>query len=149
MKTGQYDVVVVGGGPGGYVAAIKAAQLGLKVNLLNFRLLCFIHCCNRLYFQTACIESRGTLGGTCLNVGCIPSKALLHSSHMYEHAKNDFAHHGININGTVSIDVKKMMDSKSKSVAGLTGGIEYLFKKNKVAITCYDLLLYFDFCVKF
>jgi len=107
----KYDVVIVGGGPGGYVAAIKAAQLGLK---------------------TACIESRGTLGGTCLNVGCIPSKALLHSSHMYEHAVKDFSHHGVNINGTISVDIKKMMDNKSKAVSGLTGGIEYLFKKYKV-----------------
>jgi len=108
---GKYDVVVVGGGPGGYVAAIKASQLGLK---------------------TACIESRGTLGGTCLNVGCIPSKALLHSSHMYEHALKDFAHHGVNINGTISVDVKKMQENKAKSVSSLTGGIEFLFKKYKV-----------------
>ena len=98
-------------GPGGYVAAIKAAQLGLK---------------------TACIESRGTLGGTCLNVGCIPSKALLHSSHMYEHAIKDFSHHGISVSGTISVDIKKMMENKAKAVSGLTGGIEYLFKKNKV-----------------
>lgn len=106
----KYDVVVVGGGPGGYVAAIKAAQLGLK---------------------TACIESRGTLGGTCLNVGCIPSKALLHSTHMLEHAQKDFAHHGITVSG-LQYDLKKMMDNKSKVVKGLTGGIEMLFKKNKV-----------------
>eukprot|EP01040_Poterioochromonas_malhamensis_P017589 gene17589-20260_t len=105
-----YDVVVVGGGPGGYVAAIKAAQLGLK---------------------TACIESRGTLGGTCLNVGCIPSKALLHSSHLYEHAKHDFATHGINIS-SIDVDLTKMMANKGKAVKGLTGGIEMLFKKNKV-----------------
>ena len=82
--------------------------------------------------QTACIESRGTLGGTCLNVGCIPSKALLHSSHMFELAQKDFAHHGVIINGSVSVDVKKMQESKSKSVSSLTGGIEYLFKKYKV-----------------
>jgi len=106
----QYDVVVVGGGPGGYVAAIKAAQLGLK---------------------TACVESRGTLGGTCLNVGCIPSKALLHSSHLYEHAVKDFSHHGINV-GSISVDLSKMMANKAKAVKGLTGGIEGLFKKNKV-----------------
>lgn len=105
-----YDVVVVGGGPGGYVAAIKAAQLGLK---------------------TACIEGRGTLGGTCLNVGCIPSKALLHSSHLYEHAKKDFAHHGITV-GSLDIDVTKMQENKAKAVKGLTGGIEMLFRKNKV-----------------
>ena len=72
----NYDVVVVGGGPGGYVAAIKAAQLGLK---------------------TACVEFRGALGGTCLNVGCIPSKALLHSSHLYHEAAHDFKKHGINV----------------------------------------------------
>lgn len=108
---GKYDVVIVGGGPGGYVAAIKASQLGLK---------------------TACIESRGSLGGTCLNVGCIPSKALLHSSHMYEHAVKDFSHHGVVINGSVSVDITKMMANKSKAVVGLTGGIEYLFKKYKV-----------------
>jgi len=107
----KYDVVVVGGGPGGYVAAIKASQLGLK---------------------TVCVESRGTLGGTCLNVGCIPSKALLHSSHMYEHAKKDFAHHGIKIDGTISMDVKQMMANKTKAVGALTGGIEFLFKKYKV-----------------
>lgn len=107
----QYDVVIVGGGPGGYVAAIKAAQLGLK---------------------TACIESRGSLGGTCLNVGCIPSKALLHSSHMYSHAKHDFKGHGINISGEITVDITAMMKNKSKAVRGLTGGIEYLLKKNKV-----------------
>ncbi len=82
-------------------------------------------------FQTACVEGRGTLGGTCLNVGCIPSKALLHSSHLYEHAKKDFAHHGISID-KIDIDVTKMQANKAKSVKGLTGGIEMLFKKNKV-----------------
>ncbi len=82
--------------------------------------------------QTACVESRGSLGGTCLNVGCIPSKALLHSSQMYEHAKKDFSHHGITIDGSISIDVSKMMANKAKAVTSLTGGIEYLFKKNKV-----------------
>eukprot|EP01040_Poterioochromonas_malhamensis_P017588 gene17588-20259_t len=95
-----YDVVVVGGGPGGYFAAIKAAQLGLK---------------------TACIESRGALGGTCLNVGCIPSKALLHSSHLYEQAKHDFADHGINV-GSIDVDLTKMMAHKAKVVKGLAGG---------------------------
>lgn len=82
--------------------------------------------------KVACIESRGTLGGTCLNVGCIPSKALLHSSHMYHNAKHDFAAHGIVIDGTVSMDVKKMLANKNKSVKALTGGIEFLFKKYKV-----------------
>lgn len=111
ISQNKYDVIVVGGGPGGYVAAIKASQLGLK---------------------TVCVESRGTLGGTCLNVGCIPSKALLHSSHMYSHAKKDFSHHGIKIDGTISMDVTQMMVNKTKSVAALTGGIEFLFKKYKV-----------------
>lgn len=110
VSSDKYDVVLVGGGPGGYVAAIKAAQLGLK---------------------TACVESRGALGGTCLNVGCIPSKALLHSSHLFEEANHDFAEFGINVSG-VSLDVDKMMAAKTKAVTGLTGGIEFLFKKNKV-----------------
>lgn len=100
-----------GGGPGGYVAAIKAAQMGMK---------------------TACVEMRGRLGGTCLNVGCIPSKALLTSSHHYHDAKTHFADHGIVIDG-LSMDIGKMQDTKSKSVEGLTGGIEFLFKKYGVA----------------
>ncbi|KAL0457537.1 UNVERIFIED_CONTAM: Dihydrolipoyl dehydrogenase, mitochondrial [Sesamum latifolium] len=104
------DVVVLGGGPGGYVAAIKAAQLGLK---------------------TTCIEKRGTLGGTCLNVGCIPSKALLHSSHMYHEAKHSFANHGIKL-ASVEVDLPAMMGQKDKAVGNLTKGIEGLFKKNKV-----------------
>lgn len=104
------DVIVIGGGPGGYVGAIKAAQLGLKVT---------------------CVEGRGALGGTCLNVGCIPSKALLHSSHMYAEAKHSFASHGVVVDN-VSIDLDKMMDQKLKAVDGLTKGIEGLFKKNKV-----------------
>ncbi|KAL0388924.1 UNVERIFIED_CONTAM: Leghemoglobin reductase [Sesamum radiatum] len=129
------DVVVIGGGPGGYVAAIKAAQLGLK---------------------TTCIEKRGTLGGTCLNVGCIPSKggdvgrqlnregraclsssplinfwALLHSSHMYHEAKHSFANHGIKLS-SVEVDLPAMMGQKDKAVGNLTKGIEGLFKKNKV-----------------
>jgi len=107
----DYDVVVVGGGPGGYVAAIKAGQLGLK---------------------TACVEMRGTLGGTCLNVGCIPSKALLQSSHHYHDAKHHFSDHGIQIEGDIKMDVGKMLDSKAKTVQGLTGGIEHLLKKHKV-----------------
>mmetsp|Transcript_5353 Transcript_5353/g.7893 ORF Transcript_5353/g.7893 Transcript_5353/m.7893 type:complete len:500 (+) Transcript_5353:85-1584(+) len=106
----QYDVVVVGGGPGGYVAAIKAGQLGLK---------------------TACVEFRGTLGGTCLNVGCIPSKALLQSSHHYADAKDHFKDHGILISD-ISMDIDKMQQAKAKTVKGLTGGIEHLLKKHKV-----------------
>ncbi|KAL8481266.1 hypothetical protein ACS0TY_027695 [Phlomoides rotata] len=104
------DVVVIGGGPGGYVAAIKAAQLGLK---------------------TTCIEKRGTLGGTCLNVGCIPSKALLHSSHMYHEAKHTFANHGVKF-GSVEVDLPAMLAQKDKAVGNLTKGIEGLLKKNKV-----------------
>eukprot|EP00177_Eucheuma_denticulatum_P003539 GFKZ01006394.1.p1 GENE.GFKZ01006394.1~~GFKZ01006394.1.p1 ORF type:complete len:494 (+),score=74.94 GFKZ01006394.1:233-1714(+) len=105
------DLVVIGGGPGGYVAAIKAAQLGLSVT---------------------CVEKRGTLGGTCLNVGCIPSKALLHSSHLYEEANHSFAKHGIDIQGGVQVNIPAMMKHKSNSVTGLTKGIEGLFKKNGV-----------------
>ncbi|CAI9119049.1 OLC1v1020710C1 [Oldenlandia corymbosa var. corymbosa] len=106
----ENDVVVIGGGPGGYVAAIKAAQLGLK---------------------TTCIEKRGTLGGTCLNVGCIPSKALLHSSHMYHEAKHSFASHGVKVS-SVEVDLPAMLAQKDKAVSNLTRGIEGLFKKNKV-----------------
>lgn len=108
----QQDLVVIGGGPGGYAAAIKAAQLGLKVT---------------------CVEKRGALGGTCLNVGCIPSKALLHSSHLFEEANHSFSKHGIDINGSVEVNVPAMMKHKSDSVSGLTQGIEGLFKKNGVA----------------
>ncbi|GAX80721.1 hypothetical protein CEUSTIGMA_g8156.t1 [Chlamydomonas eustigma] len=106
----EQDVVIIGGGPGGYVAAIKAAQLGLK---------------------TTCIEGRGALGGTCLNVGCIPSKALLNSSHMFYEAKNNFAHHGVIIENP-KVDWTAMQKQKDTAVSGLTKGIEGLFKKNKV-----------------
>jgi len=105
-----FDVVVIGAGPGGYVAAIRAAQLGLK---------------------TACIEKRETLGGTCLNVGCMPSKALLHASHLYEEAGHDFEKFGLSVTG-LSYDIEKMLAAKNETVKGLTGGIEYLFKKNKI-----------------
>jgi dihydrolipoamide dehydrogenase len=107
--TEQYDVVIIGGGPGGYVAAIKAAQLGLK---------------------TACVEKRGALGGTCLNVGCIPSKALLNITHKYHQAEHDFEAMGLK--ASVKFDLKKIMNKKDEIVTGLTQGIEGLFKKNKV-----------------
>ena len=105
----QYDVVIIGGGPGGYNAAIRAGQLGLKV---------------------ACIEGRGTLGGTCLNVGCIPSKAMLHASELYELANKDFAKMGIE--GKVTVNLPVMLQQKADSVLALTKGIEFLLKKNKV-----------------
>ncbi|MGQ0677970.1 MAG: dihydrolipoyl dehydrogenase [Rhodospirillales bacterium] len=110
MSENSYDVVVIGGGPGGYVAAIRAAQLGLKV---------------------ACVEKRASLGGTCLNIGCIPSKALLQSSEKYEEAKHHLALHGVRL-GAVELDLKAMMARKDKVVGDLTKGIEFLFKKNKV-----------------
>ena len=105
-----YDLIVIGGGPGGYVAAIRAGQLGLK---------------------TAIVEKRGALGGTCLNVGCIPSKALLQSSHHYHMAATEFEHHGIIAKG-LSLDLKVMMERKDKVVSDLTQGVEFLMKKNKV-----------------
>ncbi len=104
----QYDVVIIGGGPGGYNAAIRAGQLGLKV---------------------ACVEGRGVLGGTCLNVGCMPSKALLHASEMFELAGKDFAKLGIDV--TPSLNLPQMMGQKADSVTALTKGIEFLFKKYK------------------
>ena len=107
----NFDLLVIGGGPGGYVCAIRAAQLGLK---------------------TGCIESRGTLGGTCLNVGCIPSKSLLNSSELFFKAKNNFGNLGIETS-EIKLNLKKMMLNKSKSVQILTKGVEFLFKKNKVS----------------
>ena len=106
----NFDLIVIGGGPGGYVCAIRAAQLGLK---------------------TACVESRGTLGGTCLNVGCIPSKSLLNLSENFHKAKKDFTKQGIEIEG-IKLNIEKMMSNKNKSVQVLTKGVEFLFKKNKV-----------------
>ena len=107
----DFDVLVIGAGPGGYVAAIRAAQLGLK---------------------TACAESRATLGGTCLNVGCIPSKALLHASELYEEANGGaLAKFGIEIQGA-NLNLEAMHGEKTKAVNELTGGIEFLFKKNKI-----------------
>lgn len=106
----QFDVVVIGGGPGGYVAAIRTAQLGLK---------------------TACIEMRGALGGTCLNVGCIPSKALLQSTEILSVIEHKSSEHGIKV-GKVEVDLSQILKRKDKIVKSLTGGIEGLFKKNKV-----------------
>ena len=104
-----YDVIIIGGGPGGYNAAIRAGQLGLRA---------------------ACVESRETLGGTCLNVGCIPSKALLHASELFEMASKDFAVLGIDV--TPTLNLPAMMKQKADSVGQLTKGVEFLFKKNKV-----------------
>jgi dihydrolipoamide dehydrogenase len=106
----KYDVIIIGGGPGGYVAAIRAAQLGLK---------------------TACVEKRGSLGGTCLNIGCIPSKALLQSSEKFAETQHSLAQHGVNVSG-VSLDLAKMMARKDKVVGENTRGVEFLFKKYKV-----------------
>jgi len=110
MSETSFDVVVIGGGPGGYVAAIRAAQLGLK---------------------SACVEKRGALGGTCLNVGCIPSKALLSASHHYEAASHELGSFGVKV-GSVELDLPGMMGHKDKVVSDNTKGIEFLFKKNKV-----------------
>ena len=106
----SYDVAVIGSGPGGYVAAIRCAQLGMK---------------------TALIEKYKTLGGTCLNVGCIPSKALLDSSHHYQDAISHFEEHGIEIPGTVKVNLKKMIDPKQAVVDQTTKGIEYLMGKKQ------------------
>ena len=106
----RYDLVVIGAGPGGYVAAIRAAQLGMKV---------------------ACVEKRATLGGTCLNIGCIPSKALLDSSEFYHLAQHRFAKHGIKV-GNVSLDLPAMLARKDEVVTGLTNGVRGLFRKNKI-----------------
>ena len=110
MSDPEYDLVVIGAGPGGYVAAIRAAQLGLK---------------------TACVDKRAELGGVCLNVGCIPSKVLLDSSERYEEAKARIAEHGIRASG-IELDLGVMMARKEKVVSDLTKGIEFLLKKNKV-----------------
>ncbi len=106
----KFDVIVIGSGPGGYVCAIRCAQLG---------------------FKTACVESRKTLGGTCLNVGCIPSKSLLNASEMYHKSQKEFDNLGIEISN-IKLNLSKMMNNKNKSVLTLTKGIEFLFKKNKI-----------------
>mgnify|MGYP000117897471 CR=1 FL=1 len=104
----SYDVAIIGSGPGGYVAAIRCAQLGMK---------------------TAIIEKYATLGGTCLNVGCIPSKALLDSSHHYEDAVKHFEEHGIDIPGDVKVNLEQMIARKQSVVDQTTGGIDFLMKK--------------------
>ena len=109
----QYDVIIIGGGPGGYNAAIRAGQLGLKVACVDKG-----------------IDGGSTLGGTCLNVGCMPSKALLHASELYAAANTEFATLGIDV--TPKLNLPQMMKQKAESVAALTKGIEFLFKKNKV-----------------
>src|SRR5690554_3029025 len=109
----SYDVVIIGSGPGGYVAAIRCAQLGMK---------------------TAIIEKYPILGGTCLNVGCIPSKALLDSSHHYEDAIKHFEEHGIDISGEIKVNLKQMIARKQSVVDTTTGGIDFLMKKNKIDV---------------
>ena len=109
----SFDVVVIGSGPGGYVSAIRCAQLGMK---------------------TAIIEKYNTMGGTCLNVGCIPSKALLDSSHHFEEATKNFSNHGININGEISLDFNKMISRKNDVVSQTTKGIEFLMNKNNIKV---------------
>src|SRR6266545_1452555 len=106
----SYDLIVIGSGPGGYVCAIRAAQLGLK---------------------TAVVEKRATYGGTCLNVGCIPSKALLHASELFEQAGEKFDKMGIKVSQP-KLDLKAMMKFKDEGVEGNVKGVEFLFKKNKV-----------------
>ena len=110
MVATQFDLIVIGAGPGGYVAAIRAAQLGMKV---------------------ACVEKSRTLGGTCLNVGCIPSKAMLDSSELFHLAKERFKKHGIQVQG-LSLDLAAMLARKNEVVKGLTDGVRYLFRKNKI-----------------
>ena len=109
----QYDVAIIGSGPGGYVAAIRCAQLGMK---------------------TAIIEKYSTLGGTCLNVGCIPSKAMLDSSHHYEDAINHFEEHGIEIPGEIKVNLEKMIGRKQSVVDQTTKGIQFLMDKNKITV---------------
>ena len=111
MADTEFDVIVIGGGPGGYVCAIRAAQLGLR---------------------TACVEKRATLGGTCLNIGCIPSKALLQSSENFDEVSHHYADHGIMVDG-VKLDLAKMQARKGEVVSANVKGVEFLFKKNKVA----------------
>ena len=111
MKSAEHDLVVIGAGPGGYVAAIRAAQLGLNVG---------------------CVEKEAALGGTCLRIGCIPSKALLESSELFYEAKEKLREHGIRL-PQVELDLAVMMGRKERIVGGLTKGIEFLFKRHRIA----------------
>src|SRR5271165_2048262 len=106
----EFDLIVIGGGPGGYVCAIRAAQLGMKV---------------------ACVEKRGTLGGTCLNIGCIPSKALLQSSEEFHHATHALKDHGVQVDH-VQFDLARMQARKAEVVSANVKGVEFLFRKNKI-----------------
>src|ERR1700758_418782 len=108
----HYDVIIIGGGPGGYNAAIRAGQLGLKV---------------------ACVEKGPTLGGTCLNVGCMPSKALLHASEMFEEAAHSFAKMGVSVPAP-KLDLPAMMNFKQQGIDGNVKGVEFLMKKNKIDV---------------
>ena len=108
----SYDLIVIGTGPGGYVCAIRAAQLGMKV---------------------AVVEKRATLGGTCLNIGCIPSKALLHASELFEEAGHSFAKMGIGV-GKPKLDLKQMLVFKDEAVDGNVKGVDFLMKKNKIDV---------------
>src|SRR5215204_6759871 len=108
----SYDLVVIGTGPGGYVCAVRAAQLGMKV---------------------AVVEKNGTLGGTCLNVGCMPSKALLHASEMFEEAGHSFAKMGVSVS-TPTLDLPAMMNFKQQGIDGNVKGVEFLMKKNKIDV---------------
>ena len=108
-----YDLVVIGSGPGGYVCAIRASQLGIK---------------------TAIIEKYSSLGGTCLNVGCIPSKALLDSSHHYHDMVKNISSHGINVQGKISLDFKKMIERKNNVVSQTVKGIDFLMNKNNIDV---------------
>src|SRR5947209_17584440 len=110
MAAQQHDLVIIGAGPGGYTAAIRAAQLGLNV---------------------ACVEKEPALGGTCLRIGCIPSKALLESSERFWEAKHEFAAHGVRV-GNVELDLPTMLKRKDQVVTTLTRGVDSLFKKNKI-----------------
>src|SRR6188508_570453 len=113
----SFDVVVIGGGPGGYIAAIRAAQLGLKTACID---------------DAATADGKPALGGTCTNVGCIPSKALLQSSENYEHVAHHYAEHGIQVKG-LALDLAQMLKRKDKVVRQNNDGIVYLFRKNKIS----------------